>query len=70
MVEESKLHGWAETTVYPSGEGGKDSPEDGGQCPICGELLRAGERVHKVTEEIGCDEWVHDKHVVRVEESK
>jgi hypothetical protein len=62
---EGKLHSWAETTVYPAGAGGKDSPEDGDQCPICEEPLGAGERVHRVTEDVAGDEWVHDSHVWR-----
>lgn len=65
MTDRNDLHGWAETTVYPAGEGGKDSPEDGDQCPVCEEPLKAGERVHKVTEPVGHDEWVHEKHVTR-----
>ena len=64
-MSEAALHSWAETTVYAVGAGGKDSPEDGDQCPVCGEPLREGERVHRVTVQAVADEWVHDKHVWR-----
>lgn len=57
------LYSWAETTVYPKGDGGKDSPVDGDQCPACKEPLREGERVHRVTERFADDGWVHDRHV-------
>lgn len=64
MTDRAKLHGWAETTVYAAGEGGKASPEDGDTCPECGEPLREGERVHRVTERAD-NAWVHDKHVAK-----
>jgi hypothetical protein len=59
------LHSWAETTVYPKGEGGKDSPHDGDNCPACDGPLRAGEQVHRVTAAGFEGEWVHDEHVWR-----
>jgi hypothetical protein len=64
-MSEARLHSWAETTVYPVGGGGKDSPEDGDTCPICKEPLREGEQAHKVTEPFAADEWVCDRHIWR-----
>jgi hypothetical protein len=61
----AELHSWAETTVYATGEGGKDSPEDGDTCPACKEPLREGERAHKVTEAALEGEWVHDRHIAK-----
>lgn len=61
----NELHGWAETTVYPMGEGGKDSPEHGDTCPVCKSPLVEGERVFRVTEPALEQEWVHEKHIAR-----
>lgn len=58
------LHSWAETTVYPRGEGGADAPSHGDECPVCEEPLNEGEQAHRVTERDD-DRWVHDQHVWR-----
>ena len=62
-MSDGDLRSWAETTVYPAGEGGEASPRDGDECPVCSEPLQEGERVHRVA--AGDEQWVHDRHVWR-----
>lgn len=64
MTNGVKLHGWAQTTVYPAGTTNPSKAVyDGDECPVCLEPMREGESVHMVTEKEFVDEWVHDRHL-------